>query len=102
MAYSLDFRQKVVAYKEKHPLTFDQTSQHFEIDKGTLFRWQNKLQPCLKRDKPATKVDMEALKADVDNNPDSYQWERAKQFNVSQPTIHYALKRLGVSYKKKR
>jgi hypothetical protein len=37
MAYSLDFRQRVFAYKEKHQLKFDQTSQHFEIDKATLF-----------------------------------------------------------------
>ena len=29
MAYSLDFRQRVFAYKEKHQLTFEQTSEHF-------------------------------------------------------------------------
>lgn len=102
MAYSLDFRQRVFAYKEKPQLTFDQTSRHFEIDKATLFQWKNKLLPCLNRDKPANKVNMEALRADVDENPDSYQWERAKQLNVTQPTIHYALKRLDIGYKQKR
>ncbi|MBD1583953.1 transposase, partial [Pseudoalteromonas sp. S16_S37] len=27
MAYSLDFRRRVFAYKEKHQLTFEQTSE---------------------------------------------------------------------------
>ncbi|MFC6273861.1 IS630 transposase-related protein [Pseudoalteromonas fenneropenaei] len=31
--------------------------------------------------------------------PDDYQWERAKRLNVNQPAIHYALKRLNISYK---
>ncbi|MBD1584731.1 IS630 transposase-related protein, partial [Pseudoalteromonas sp. S16_S37] len=55
MAYSLDFRRRVFAYKEKHQLTFEQTSEHFGVNIASLFRWQNKLEPCLKRDKPASK-----------------------------------------------
>ncbi|WP_409202778.1 IS630 transposase-related protein [Vibrio sp. SS-MA-C1-2] len=31
-------------------------------------------------------------------HPDSYQWERAKRFNVSQSAMHYALKRLYITY----
>ncbi|MCL1127979.1 IS630 transposase-related protein [Shewanella surugensis] len=58
------------------------------------------MEPCSKRNKPATKVDMTALKRDVDDHPDDYQWERATRLNVGQPTIHYALKRLKISYKK--
>jgi len=100
MSYSLDFRRKVFAYKEKHQLTFEQTSQHFEIHISTLFRWKIKLEPCINRNKPATKVDMEALKQDVKNYSDDYQWERANRLNVSQSAIHYALKRLKICYKK--
>jgi len=43
---------------------------------------------------------MEALKKDVQINPDSFQYERAKSFGVSQSAIFYALKRLNISYKK--
>ena len=62
-------------------------SERFDISIRTLFRWQSKLEPCLTRNKPATKIDMEALKKDVEQHPDDYQWERAKRFNVSQSTI---------------
>ena len=100
MTYSLDFRQKVFAYKEKHQLTFEQTSKHFEINNETLYRWKYKMEPCVSRDKPATKVDIERLKEDVALHPDAYQWERAQRLNVGQPAIHYALKRLNISFKK--
>ncbi|WP_198243707.1 IS630 transposase-related protein [methane-oxidizing endosymbiont of Gigantopelta aegis] len=100
MTYPLKFRQKVFAVKEKYGLTFEQTSERFDVPIRTLFRWQKKLEPCLTRNKPATKIDMEALKKDVERYPDDYQWERAKRFNVSQRAIGYALKRLGFSNKK--
>ncbi|MDX7990355.1 transposase, partial [Xenorhabdus sp. psl] len=29
MGYSLDFRRRVLAYKDKHALTFEQTGDHF-------------------------------------------------------------------------
>ena len=100
MAYSLDFRQKILAYKEKHAFTFGQTSEHFDISIRTLFRWSNKIEPCQNRDKPATKVDMDALIKEVKEFPDDYQWARAKRMGVTQPCIHYALKRANITYKK--
>jgi len=100
MTYSLDFRQKVFAYKTKKGLTFEQTSDHFDIGLRTLFRWQRSIEPCLNRNKPATKIDMEVLTADIQKSPDDYQWERAIRFNVTQPAITKALKRLNISYKK--
>ena len=100
MGYSLDFRQRVLAYKEKNGLTFEKTSEHFNVSLRTLFRWGNNIMPCVKRQKPATKVDMQALEKDVQSHPDDYQWERAKRLNVSQPAIHYALKRTNITFKK--
>lgn len=100
MGYSLDFRQRALAYKEKYALTFEQTSVHFGIGIRTLFRWADKIEPCLTRNKPATKISDELLRHDVEKYPDDYQWERAKRLNVTQPAIHYALKRLRISYKK--
>ena len=43
---------------------------------------------------------MDALIKDIEEFPDDYQWERAKRLNVTQPGIHYALKRLKISFKK--
>ncbi|MEH6453925.1 MAG: IS630 transposase-related protein [Psychromonas sp.] len=56
--------------------------------------------PCTTRQKPATKLDMDKLKQDVEDYPDDYQWERAKRLNVGKPAIHYGFKRLNISYKK--
>ena len=100
MTHSLDFRQKVFAYKAKKELTFEQTSEHFDIGIRTLFRWQSNMEPCSTRNKPATKIDMEVLAQEVQDSPDDYQWERAARFNVTQPAITKALKRLDISYKK--
>jgi len=102
MSYSLDFRKKVFVVKTKRNLTFKETSEHFDVDISTLFRWQKKIAPCLTRNKPATKLDMDALAKDVESAPDDYQWERAKRLGVAERTIGYGLKRLGISYKKKR
>ena len=61
MSYSLGFNQKVLAYKEKHSLTFQQTSKHFETGMRTQFRWSDNIYPWWTRNKPATKVDMDVL-----------------------------------------
>jgi len=44
--------------------------------------------------------DREALKKEVEDHPDDYQYERAARFNVSQRGIGEALKRLKISLKK--
>ncbi|MBC8952299.1 transposase [Xenorhabdus sp. PB62.4] len=49
MGYRLDFRKKVLAYKDKHSLTFEQTNAHFDIIR-TLFRRSHKIEPCVTRD----------------------------------------------------
>lgn len=100
MAYSLDFRKQVFKVKEKNNFTFEQTAEHFGITIRTLFRWSKRLEPKLKREKPATKVDMKRLEQDVKKNPDAYQYERAEKFGVTQSAIYYALKRLDISVKK--
>jgi len=100
MSYSLDFRRQVFKLNQKEELTFQELSDRFDIPIRTLFRWQKRIEPKVKRNKPATKVDMEALAKEVKEHPDLYQYERAKKFGVSQSTIFYALKRLKISYKK--
>lgn len=100
MSYSLDFRQRVFAIKDKKNLTFEATSKRFNIGIRTLFRWQQKIEPKKNRNKPATKINMEKLEKDVQKKPDDYLSERAERFGVSVSGIFYALQRLKISYKK--
>ena len=100
MAYSLDYRKRVFAVKKKEDLTFAATSKRFHVPMNTLFRWQRRLEPKTTRNKPAVKIDMEALGKDVKQNPDKFQYERAAQCGVTQGAIWFALKRLHISYKK--
>jgi len=102
MTYPLKFRQKVFAVKEKYDLTFEEASQRFDVPIRTLFRWHKKLEPQTTRNKPASKIDMTLLAQDIKDFPDAYLWERAERFNVRLESIFYALKRLGISHKKKR
>jgi len=98
--YSLDFRKKVFEVKEKENLTFEDVSRRFHIGIATLFRWQKRIEPIIEREVSSRKINMNKLKKDVEENPDAYQWERAKKFKVAQSAIFYALKRLGHTYKK--
>ena len=83
MTYPLIFRQKVFAVKLKKRLTYQETSEHFDVGIRTLFRWENNMEPCVTRNKPATKNDRDDLICDVEEHPDDFQWERAERFGVS-------------------
>lgn len=101
MTYSLDFRKKVLSVKEREKLSFEEVALRFDIgSKNTVFRWSKKLEPCQTRNKPATKINMDALARDVELYPDAYQYERAQRLGVSESGIREALKRLKISYKK--
>ena len=100
MTYSLDFRLKVLAVKEKEGLSFAKTAERFYVGVASVVRWAQKPKPQTNRNKPATKINMEALKKDILLYPDAYQYERAERLHVSTTGIWYALQRLGVTYKK--
>jgi len=100
MGYPLAFRQKVLRVREKENLSIKEVAARFCIGVASVMRWINRPEPKTTHNKPATKIDMEALKKDVAQYPDAYQFERAKRLGVSQQGIWHALKRLGVSYKK--
>lgn len=100
MSYSLDFRKHVFKAKEEEKLSLSETSRRFKVPYRTLQRWQKRIDPITKRNKPATKIDMDALKKHVEDYPDAYQYERAAVFGVSSNCILYALRRLKISHKK--
>ena len=98
--YPLEFRRHVFSIKERQNLSIREVAKLFNLSRDTVFRWTKKLEPCLTRCKPTTKIDMEVLSRDVEKYPDSFQHERARRLNVSPSGIAWALKRLGVTYKK--
>jgi len=100
MTYSRDFREKVLSIKEKESLSFAKVAKRFDIGIASIVRWAKNIDSKKTRHKPATKIDMEALKKDIETYPDAYQYERAKRLNVSRMGVAHALKRLGVTYKK--
>lgn len=100
MTYSLDFRQKVLQIKQAENLSMSVVAKRFNIGVASVMRWSKKIEPKPIRERPAIKLDMEALKKDIELYPDAYLKERAKRFNVAHNSIWLALKRLNVSYKK--
>ena len=101
MTYSIDFRRQALLIKKRDHLSFEETAERFGVNKMTLLRWSKGIESKRTRQKLASKIDMEALNRDVEQYPDAYQYERAERFGVSRRAIGYALKRLGISRKKK-
>ncbi len=100
MTYSSDFRRKVLSVREREGLTIAEVASRFCVGVASVVRWLKHPDPKSTRNKPATKIDMEALARDVLEHPDAYQYERAKRLGVSEKGIGHALRRMGVSYKK--
>lgn len=100
MTYSNDFREKAIEIKKQENLTIQETAVRFGVGSASIARWLKQLEAKKTRNSPWRKIDMEALKRDVEIHPESYPYERAKRFGVCQAAIGKALKRLKVSRKK--
>jgi transposase len=100
MTYSIDFRSKVLAVREKEDLTIAEVAERFCVGVATVVRWLKRLEPQRTRYKPASKIDRIALARDVREYPDAYQAERAKRLGVSEKGIGHALRRMNITYKK--
>ena len=101
MTYSIDFRKKVLSIKEQENLSLSEVSKRFGVGQASVVRWSKNIEPQRTRTKPTVKLNWEALAQDVQEHPDSYQYERAARFGVSQQGIAYALKKLKLARKKK-
>jgi len=101
MKYPIELRKLVLRVKATRGLTYVQTSELFGIGKNTLVLWHRRIEPATKRGYKPRRINSEALIEDVKKHPDSYQYERAQRLGVSQSGICVALKRLGITYKKR-
>ena len=87
MTYSIDFRKKVLSIKEQENLTVLEISKRFGVGQASVVRWSQNLEPKRTRNQPTVKLNWEALAQEVEEHPDSYQYERAARFGVSRQGI---------------
>lgn len=99
MTYPINFRKKILNIK-KEKLSFAAMGKRFGISKTTVFKWSKNIEPQKNRHRKATKIDMEPLRKDIEQYPDSYCYERGKRLGASATGIRDAQYRLGVTYKK--
>jgi transposase len=99
MTYSRDFRTKVLTVREQENLSMATVAKRFGIGLKSVLRWSKNIE-CIKKRNRSSKIDMEALKQDVEQYPDAYQSERATRLDVSEYCVWYALRRLNITYKK--
>lgn len=105
MAYSLEIRQKALAYYDKCR-NVDLVVEAFGVSRHTLFRWRRQLKEtgdlsCKKPTNRPRKFDRKELLAYVETNPDKYLREIGEVFGCSDMAIHKALKAMGISLKKR-
>jgi len=105
MAYDEKYRRKAIAYKEAGH-TFKELKEVFGIYPTTYYQWKNRLETTgsLEYIPPATrkrKIDNEALKRVVEEQPDLYLRELAEIFDCSLQAIDKKLKKLGITHKKR-
>ncbi|VRO88378.1 IS630-Spn1, transposase Orf1 [Streptococcus pneumoniae] len=91
MAYSIDFRKKVLSYCERTG-SITEVSHVFQISRNTIYGWlklkekTGELNHQVKGTKPR-KVDRDRLKNYLTDNPDAYLTEIASEFGCHPTTI---------------
>jgi transposase len=105
MSYDRKYRERAVSYRLEGN-TIEKTSKVFAIGTTTLKKWLKQYKETgdlskkpLKR--KARKLEAEVLVAYIESNPDSYQYEIAEHFGCDQSSVCKALKRLGITHKKR-
>ena len=63
--------------------------------------WKKRIEIKRTRPRKPSKIDDDALRADVEKYPDDYQYERAARFGCGTSSIGDALRLLGITVKKR-
>ena len=102
MTYSTDLRKRVLDFIETGGKKAE-AARRFSLNRSTIYRWLAAEDP-LSSEKPGPKnmrvLDETALKKHVADFPDLTQNERASHFGVSESSIAYGLRKLGITRKK--
>lgn len=106
MSYPVKYRERTIEYrKEGH--TLKETSETFKVSISTIRKWEKQLkEEGNLENKPLNrgfkKIDPEKLKKFVEEHPDAYLKEIAKEFNCSDTAVYLAMQRLKITRKKRR
>jgi transposase len=106
MAYDKKFRKQAIAYKDGGH-TFKELEEVFGIDSGRYYRWKELLETTGSlEDKKVCerkrKIDKDELKKALEEKPDIYLYELAKLFDCTVQAVFYALRKMKITYKKRR
>ena len=104
MAYSKDFRLRAIAYMDEGH-TGKELYEAFKIYPSTLNDWRKLLRETgsLEPQYPETregKIDLQKLKQEIERKPDLTLSELGLIFNCKKQSVHTALKKLKITYKK--
>jgi len=106
MAYSEDYRKRVLEYLEEGH-SWAEVRSTFKISNTAISSWRKKyketgeIKDVPRRRKAFKKLDPEKLKEYVKEHPDAYQKEIGEVFGCSDVAVGKALKRLGITRKKR-
>jgi transposase len=103
MAYSKDYKRCAIKYKRNNH-TFEETKEIFGMSKSTYYEWEKEYDAGFPEKPKRTcekKINKEALKKAVKERPDSELSELAEPFKCTPQAVFYALKRMGITVKKR-
>ncbi|MFO0699950.1 MAG: IS630 transposase-related protein [Nitrospira sp.] len=102
MRCSIDLRQRVVEFLRGGGSKAE-AARRFQVGEASVYRWLKPGGLTYQRPGPRRprKLDWEQLRGHVEAHPDRTQAERARHFQVSRHCIWNALRKLGVTHKKK-
>lgn len=102
--YSIDYKRRAVEYRQEGH-TFKELEEAFKISNQTYYLWAKEYERNFERPKVFRrhrKIDLAKLQQAVEEKPDAYLKELAELFDVTEQAVFYALKKLKITYKKKR
>jgi len=101
MTYSVDLRERVVAFVEGGG-SKSEAARRFKVSRWCVYEWLSResLEPSKQGCPGPWKLPPEVLEAHVTQYPDAYQHERSVALGVSEYAVWYGLRRLNLTRKK--
>ncbi len=105
MSYPVKYRKRVLEYREEGH-TLEETSKVFKAAISTIRKWEKQMRETgdltpKVPERSFKKIDPSKLRAYVARRPDACQKEIAMDFGCSKSAVQKALKRLGITRKKR-
>ena len=106
MSYGIDYKTRTIEYR-KEGNTLELTKQTFKVSITTIRRWEKEYdseEGFVKKplNRSFKKIDPQKLAEHVAQHPDAYLKEIAEEFQCDESAIRQALKRQGITRKKRR